>query len=98
MILCSSQPHGGARFVKTGLFLVSGRDFACQQEISLVLPKNSAHPLQDGIWIACLAITRGSCVFNTREHRVLRDATVRKRNSRAWRTPRNDFGFLDGNI
>ena len=48
--------------------------------------------------MAGLAITRGSCVFNTREHRVSCDATVRKRNSRVWRTPRNDFGFLDWNI
>ena len=27
------------------LCLVSGRDLACQQEISLVLAKNSTHPL-----------------------------------------------------
>ena len=49
-------------------------------------------------WIARSAITRGSCVFNAREHRVLRDASVRKRNLRAWRTPHDEFGFLDWNI
>ena len=37
-------------------------------------------------------------VFNAREHRVSRDASVRKRNLRAWRTPRDEFGFLDWNI
>ena len=44
------------------------------------------------------AITQVSCIFNAREHRVSRDAFVRKRNLRAWRTPRDDFGFLDWNI
>ena len=44
------------------------------------------------------AITRGSCVFNARKHRVLRDASVRNRYLRALRTPHDDFGFLDWNI
>ena len=37
-------------------------------------------------------------VIHAREHRVSRDAYVRKRNLRAWRTPRDEFGFLDWNI
>ena len=49
-------------------------------------------------WIVCSAITQGSCVFNVREYHVLRDANVRKRKLRAWRTPRDEFGFLDWNI
>ena len=49
-------------------------------------------------WIARSAITRGSCIFNAREHYVSRDASERKRNLRAWRTPPDEFGFLDWNI
>ena len=45
-----------------------------------------------------LAIMWDSCIFNTREHRVSRNASTRKPNLRMWRTPRNDFGFLDWNI
>ena len=65
-------------------FLVSGRDLACQQEVSLALTKTPPiryYNVVDGI--ARSAITRGSCVFNAREHRVTRDASVRKRNLRA---------------
>ena len=29
---------------------------------------------------------------------VSRDASVRKRNLRTWRTPRDEFGFMDWNI
>ena len=60
--------------------------------------QNSTHPLLDDRWIARSAITRDSCVFNAREHRVSRDAPVRKQNWREWRTPRDYFGFLDWNI
>ena len=49
-------------------------------------------------WIARSAITRGRGVFNVHEHCVSCDAPVRKQNLRAWRTPRDDFGFLDWNI
>ena len=48
--------------------------------------------------VLCLAITQGSCVFNTREHRVSRNASVRKQYLSVWRSPRDDFGFLDWNI
>ena len=41
------------------------------------------------------AITWGSRVFNAREHRVSRDASVRKQNLRPWRTPHDEFDFLD---
>ena len=44
------------------------------------------------------AIAQGSCVFSAREHRVSRDASVRKRNLRTWRMPRDDFGFLGWKI
>ena len=46
---------------------------------------NSTHPLPDDRWIARLAITRNSCVFNSRKHRISPDASVSKRN---WRTPK----------
>ena len=42
--------------------------------------QSSAHPLQDDRWIARSAITRGSCVFNAREHCVSRYASLRKGN------------------
>ena len=38
------------------------------------------------------------CIFNARELRILRDTSVRKQNLLAWRTPRDDFGFLGWNI
>ena len=41
---------------------------------------------------------RGRCIFDAREHRLLRDASVRKWNLHAWRPPRNEFDFLDWNI
>ena len=44
------------------------------------------------------AITQGSCVFNACEDRVSHDASVRKQILRMWRTPHNNFGFLDWNI
>ena len=39
--------------------------------------QNSSPPLLDDRWIARSAITLDSCVFNAREHRVSRDASVR---------------------
>ena len=33
--------------------------------------QNSPHPLLGERWIACLAITWGSCIFNTRVHASL---------------------------
>ena len=40
----------------------------------------------------------GRCIFNVHDHRISCDASVRKQNLRAWRTPRDDFGFLGWNI
>ena len=63
-------------------FLVSGCGLACQQEISLVLAKTP--PIH--YWTvmnSSFSNYAGSCVFNTREHRVSRGASVRKRNLRA---------------
>ena len=40
--------------------------------------QNSAHPLMDRDGYRVQQITRGSCEFNACEHRVSRDASVRK--------------------
>ena len=61
-------------------FLVSGRDLACQQEVSLALTKTP--PIHYYNAVDSTAITWGSCVFNSRDHRVSRDAFVCKRNLR----------------
>ena len=60
--------------------------------------QNATHLLPDHRWIACSAVTRGSCVFNACDHRILHDVSVSKRNLRSWRTARDDFGFLDWQI
>ena len=52
-------------------FSVSTRSFIGSDQ-------NSAHPLLITWWIARSTFTRGSYVFNAREHRVSRDASVRK--------------------
>ena len=48
--------------------------------------------------IARSAIMQGSCIINARVHHVLRDTSLCKQNLREWRTPRNNFVFLDWNI
>ena len=48
-------------------------------------------------WIARLADTRGSCVFNARVPRVSREASIQKMEFTS-RTPRDSFGFLDWNV
>ena len=79
------------------VFLVSGRDLACQQEVSLALTKTPPIHYYNVVDSA-FSNTRGSCAFNTREHRISRDTSERKRNLHMWRTPRDEFGFLDWNI
>ena len=56
--------------------------------------QNSTHSLLDDRWLARSVITWISCVLNARVHRVSRNASVRKRNLRAWRSIRDDFGVL----
>ena len=58
-------------------FLVSGRDLACQQEVSLALKKKLRPSVTITWWISRSVITRGSCVFNASEHRRSRDVSVR---------------------
>ena len=62
-------------------FLVSGRDLACQQEVSLALtktPPSYNYNMVDSAFSNI--IMRGSCLFNAREHRVSHDTSVRKWN------------------
>ena len=77
---------GGAPNCKAGEFLVSNCQwlwFSMLTRNFISSGQNSAHPLLDDRWIVRSAITRDSCVFNTREYRILRNASVRKRNLRA---------------
>ena len=60
-------------------FLVSGRDLACQQEVSLALTKTSPIHYYNVVDSA-FSNYAGSCVFNALEHCVSRDASVHKRN------------------
>ena len=77
-------------------FLVSGRDLACQQEVSLPLTKTP--PIHySNMEDSTFSNYQGSYVFKAPEHRISRDASVRKRNLCTWQTPRNEFGFLDWN-
>ena len=55
--------------------------------------QNSAHPYYNVVDRAF-----SNYAGQLREHRVLRYASVRKRNLREWRTPRDEFGFLNWSI
>ena len=79
-------------------FLVSGRDLACQQEISLALTKTPPIHLNYNVGDSAFSNYAGWLRINEREHCVSRDASVRKWNLRGWWTPRGEFGFSDWNI